>query len=680
MRHYNKMRTPKIFFTGKDNIGWALDEDLRLTLRSLQDVGISTSLADCDIIHSIWWESLLKIPNEQLSGKRILCHFSGEPARYLTLPKFNKILKIVGHWIPRSDQAYQECQNLGIPSTKIPYIVDTGIFRPLPDDSNDINFFKEKWSIPDDAYLIGNFNRDTEGHNLYSPKIVKGPDIFVEIVKNAYAHNNKIHVILAGPRRHWLRRRLTDIGIPYTFIGQEIDSDDINTNIISRDMLNILYNIIDLNLISSRSEGGPHSTMESAAAHCKTISTRVGHAADILDSTCIYDSATQAINMIIDDINNNTLSKGIGLSYNNIATKHTVLVARKKFQKLYNKIEIIPTYTAPEHKDSSPKPNIKSLFSSSVYRIFKRTPPLKVSLWHKFQPPPWGGANQFMIALRKHLIQKGVCIEENRFHNIDVHFLQAIWFNTDEFLKRKRLSKLKILHRIDGPVTLVRGSEENRKIDDLCFKLNLELATVTVLQSLWSYTQIKKMGYDPVNPVIIHNAVDPDIFHPHGRIQFDSSRKVRLISSSWSNNSRKGGPVYKWIEDHLDWNRFEYTFVGRASEEFTKIHQIDAVPSAQLAGILRKHDIYITASQNDPCSNALIEALACGLPTLYLNDGGHPELVGYGGLPFNNTDEILSQLDILVANYQLFQNLIVVPKLDDVADKYLEILLEIART
>ena len=90
--------------------------------------------------------------------------------------------------------------------------------------------------------------------------------------------------------------------------------------------------------------------------------------------------------------------------------------------------------------------------------------------------------------------------------------------------------------------------------------------------------------------------------------------------------------------------------------------------------ILREHHIYVTASRNDPCSNALIEALACGLPALYFNDGGHPELVGMGGLPFGSHEEILPALDRLAANYYSFQNLITVPRLEDVAGKYLALI------
>jgi glycosyltransferase involved in cell wall biosynthesis len=187
------------------------------------------------------------------------------------------------------------------------------------------------------------------------------------------------------------------------------------------------------------------------------------------------------------------------------------------------------------------------------------------------------------------------------------------------------------------------------------------------------------MGYEPVKPVIIHNAVDAEIFHPAGRVSFDPDRKIRLISTSWSNNPRKGGPTYKWIEEHLDWDKFEYTFVGNVSETFSRVRHIPPVSSQELASILRTHDIYITASQNDPCSNALIEALACGLPALYLNDGGHPELVGYGGLPFNDHAEILPQLEKLKDNYEMFQRLIVTATMDDVAEKYLAVIRDVVK-
>jgi len=204
--------------------------------------------------------------------------------------------------------------------------------------------------------------------------------------------------------------------------------------------------------------------------------------------------------------------------------------------------------------------------------------------------------------------------------------------------------------------------------------LNERFASATVLQSAWTYQRIVEMGYRPVSPTIVHNAVDPDIFHSRGRAPFDRKGRIRLISTSWSNNPRKGGPTYKWIEEHLDWDRFEYTFVGNASEQFDRIRRIDPVPSEKLGDLLRDQHIYVTASRNDPCSNALIEALACGLPALYFDDGGHPELVGMGGLPFTHDEDIIPALERLVQDYEIFQNLITVPKLENVAGKYLELI------
>ncbi len=234
-----------------------------------------------------------------------------------------------------------------------------------------------------------------------------------------------------------------------------------------------------------------------------------------------------------------------------------------------------------------------------------------------------------------------------------------------------------MIHRIDGPIHLIRGYD--REKDELCFRLNEQFASATVLQSAWTYQRIVEMGYNPVSPVIIHNAVDSDIFHAGGRIPFERNRKIRLISTSWSNNPRKGGPTYRWLEERLDWDRFDYTFVGNVSESFRRIRHIPPVSSEELAAILRNHDIYIAASRNDPCSNALIEAMACGLPALYVNDGGHPELVGYGGLPFEDKEEILPQLERLVEYYETFQRLIAVSKMEEVAEKYLTLARELVQ-
>jgi glycosyltransferase involved in cell wall biosynthesis len=206
------------------------------------------------------------------------------------------------------------------------------------------------------------------------------------------------------------------------------------------------------------------------------------------------------------------------------------------------------------------------------------------------------------------------------------------------------------------------------------FELNARLAAATIIQSSWCFRRVLEMGFKPVRPMIITNGVDGEIFHSRGRAPFDPNRKIRLISASWSDNPRKGGPVYKWLDEHLDWNRFEYTFVGQTQERFTRIKHVPAVPSEELADLLRQHDIYITASERDPCSNSLVEALACRLPAVYLNDGGHPEIVGLGGLPFEKREEIPAQLERIITHYHQFQSVICIQTIDEIAKTYLNVI------
>ena len=101
---------------------------------------------------------------------------------------------------------------------------------------------------------------------------------------------------------------------------------------------------------------------------------------------------------------------------------------------------------------------------------------------------------------------------------------------------------------------------------------------------------------------------------------------------------------------------------------------ISALPSEELADLLRTQDIYLAASLNDPCSNALLEALACGLPAAFAASGGHPELVGAAGLPFSSAEELPALLDRLASELDSYRAAIRVPSLAEVADRYLEVL------
>jgi len=313
----------------------------------------------------------------------------------------------------------------------------------------------------------------------------------------------------------------------------------------------------------------------------------------------------------------------------------------------------------------------------SAKKIRGGAPRLCISLWHEFVKPPYGGGNQFMLALENAFRRQGiVCVRNMLCPLVDVHICNSAFFNTARFEKASRRFPVKMIHRIDGPICLYRGHsiEEDEKIH----ALNARYAAATVYQSNYCLRKSEELGFQAIAPGVIYNAVNGDIFNDRNRVPFSGNRKIRLISSSWSDNPRKGGPLLRWLDRHLDWSRFEYTFVGRVQERFENIRHIPPQDSASLADQLRSHDIYIAASRHDPCSNALLEALACGLPALFRNDGGHPELVGKGGLPFRDERDILDQLDRLAQEYQSFQRLISIRNMDDIAQQYINLARQIA--
>ena len=303
-------------------------------------------------------------------------------------------------------------------------------------------------------------------------------------------------------------------------------------------------------------------------------------------------------------------------------------------------------------------------------------PEYRLSVLADIKTPPWGGANQVLIALINELKKNNVQVKNNYVGNkIKNYLLSAKAFNTNQLKTQKFTDSSKVvLHRIAGLFTVARNDPNQKINDDIVFEINNNYATKTIFQSQWSLDLIKKSNYRPVDPIIIPNAPDQSIFNTHNRVEFNTNRKTKLITTSWSSNPQKGGPIYKWLDENLNWDLFEYTFVGQISEKLNNIKHIPPVDSQKLSSILKNHDIFITASQNDAASNALLEGLACGLPVLYMNSGGNPELVKEAGISFNHQEEIKDKLEMLINKYQKYQNNIDIPKIEDVVKKWIALL------
>lgn len=295
-----------------------------------------------------------------------------------------------------------------------------------------------------------------------------------------------------------------------------------------------------------------------------------------------------------------------------------------------------------------------------------------VALFHELEPSPGGGGHQFLRALVAELERRGLAVEHNRISGATPVCL----FNSFNFdfkrLRRFARGDCRFVHRVDGPIGVYRGSDDGT--DARIAEINAELADATIAQSQFSLDAHRRLGIELTEPTVVHNAPDPAIFHPPLEREPSAGRKLRLIAVSWSDNPNKGADVFSWLDRNLDRDRFELTFAGRSQETFESIRMLGAIPSEPLADELRRHDVFIAASRNDPCSNALLEALACGLPAVYRASGGHPELVGEAGVPFSESDELPNALERMARELDERRAAISVTSLAEVADRYVEVL------
>ena len=295
-----------------------------------------------------------------------------------------------------------------------------------------------------------------------------------------------------------------------------------------------------------------------------------------------------------------------------------------------------------------------------------------LALFHQFEPAPSGGGHQFLRALLRELDRRGLAVELNRLSAAT----PACLFNSFNFdphrLRRFARSGCRMVHRVDGPIGVYRGFDDGT--DRSITAMNAELAGATILQSRYSLEKHRELGLELREPTVVSNAVDPAVFHAPTVRHPMVGRRVRVIATSWSDNPRKGADTLTWLDEHLDRERYELTFVGRAPRKLESVRSVGPVSSAEVARLLREHDVYLAPSYDDPCSNALLEALACGLPAVYRDSGGHPELVGEGGRPFASDEEIPDVLDRLVPELDQRRDAISVPTISAVADRYLEVL------
>lgn len=222
-----------------------------------------------------------KTRKNYLKNKKVICsiyHFEKSDFEQKNLQEFHKRDKYIDLYHVISLKTKEELQKLTNKEiVYIPFWSDQNEWFEIQDKIS----IREKYNIPNDSYVIGSFQRDTEGKDLKSPKLIKGPDRFIEIIKTKQIQFENLLILLTGKRRQYVINELKKLNIDFKYF-----------EMVEPKQLNELYNCLDLYIVASRKEGGPQAIVECGLSKTPIISTNVGIASEFLHPDSIFTMET----------------------------------------------------------------------------------------------------------------------------------------------------------------------------------------------------------------------------------------------------------------------------------------------------------------------------------------------------------------------------------------------------
>ena len=268
-----------------DNSGWVLDWEMRELRIISQKLGVQ--LANPLWKHaaqpqSIFFSNHFVLANDDwfkfLPNRIGFAYFHGLPNTGDALfDKFYNSLCKNHEKISRVQVSHTEMKNVtletGINPSKvflIPIGINTDYFPFRTEEQKHVA--RVKLGIPHSAFVVGSFQKDGVGwDDGMEPKLIKGPDIFVDTLKLLKKDIPELHVLLSGPARGFVKKGLEKAHIPYTHVYLKSYPDVAK-----------LFQALDLYIVASRQEGGPKAILESMASGVPLVTTRVGQAIDLV--------------------------------------------------------------------------------------------------------------------------------------------------------------------------------------------------------------------------------------------------------------------------------------------------------------------------------------------------------------------------------------------------------------
>jgi len=289
---------------------------------------------------------------------------------------------------------------------------------------------------------------------------------------------------------------------------------------------------------------------------------------------------------------------------------------------------------------------------------------VKIAINFRLKQGPWGGGNRFAASLVGALGARGDIVH----HTLDCPDLDLIllldprWrhpsvtFTAGAILRYLlfRNSRAMVIHRInecDERKNTRRMNEQLRRAN-YCADHTVFVGSWLKQLNLWQNDAHSRSN-------LITNGADATVFNSRGWQAWREGRPLKLVTHHWGGNWMKGFDIYLRLDSMMaepEWrNRIEFTYIGNLPRGFVfrNARHVAPLDGEALAGELRSHHAYVTASINEPGGNHQNEGALCGLPLLYRRSGCLPEYCTGFGVSFDE-DDFAVQLQQLIDSYDQF--------------------------
>ncbi|MBN2301287.1 MAG: glycosyltransferase [Lentisphaerae bacterium] len=288
--------------------------------------------------------------------------------------------------------------------------------------------------------------------------------------------------------------------------------------------------------------------------------------------------------------------------------------------------------------------------------------PLKISIGMKLRSGPWGGSNQFGVALAEYLEQRGHIVSfDLKSPDLDIIVLtdprsggaSATYQQHDimRYLIKTNWRAL-VVHRVNE-------CDERKGTTGVNAQLMAanNCADHTVFISHWLRDLFLKHGLDVADTSsVVLNGADQRIFHANGYQRWNHREKLRLVTHHWGGGWLKGFDIYQQLDHMLQaptWkDRIDFTYIGNVPDGFSfrNTTYLEPQHGDVLADSLRNHHVYLTASQYEPAGMHHVEGALCGLPLLYRESGALPDYGDGFGVSFT-MENFEQQLHTMLETY-----------------------------